>query len=117
MPNAHEFLWDATNAVSLVYTPSDRWQDGICHVAVYTRHVNLGLNQGATLADPLGILEGTGSHIRHVRFAVGDDTGAAWIDDYVGRAMEQVEMAPTDGDGGTTIRVSAGPKRRGGQRR
>jgi len=26
MPCAHEIVWDATNAVSLVYAPSARWQ-------------------------------------------------------------------------------------------
>ena len=35
MPEAHEFVWDATNAVSLVYAPSTRWQDGVVHIATY----------------------------------------------------------------------------------
>jgi hypothetical protein len=73
MPNAHEFVWDATNAVSLAYTPATQWQDSVVHIASYTKWVNLGFNEGASLDDPLGILVGTGAHIRHVRFgAVGD---------------------------------------------
>ena len=60
MPNAHEFVWDATNAVSLAYTPTTDWQDGVVHIACYTRHVNLGFNDGATLDDPLEVLSGSG---------------------------------------------------------
>ena len=73
MPNTHEFVWDATNAVSLAYTSTTRWQDSVVHIASYTKWVNLGFNDGASLDDPLGILAGTGSHVRHVRFSgVGD---------------------------------------------
>ena len=69
MPNVHEFVWDATNAVSLVYTPTQRWQDGVCHIAVYSHHANLGFNDGATVPDPLRLLEGSGARIHHVSSA------------------------------------------------
>ena len=112
MPNAHEFVWDATNAVSLAYTPTQRWQDGICHIAAYTRHANLGFNDGASLADPLGILEGIGARVRHVSFRSLNEVRAPWIDDYL-RAALAVPGVPADaGDGGITVRVSRGPKRR-----
>ena len=113
MPNAHEFVWDATNAVSLVYTPTQRWQDGVCHIAVYSRHANLGFNDGAALPDPLGILEGSGARIRHVSFrSVDDVASAAWIDDYLRAALANAGVEADTGDAGTTVRVSAGPKRR-----
>lgn len=66
LPNMHEVVWDATNAVTVVYTPTTRWQDGLCHTPAYSRHVNLGFNDGAGLSDPLGILVGTGARVRHV---------------------------------------------------
>ena len=44
MPKAHEFVWDATNAVSLAYTPTTRWQDSVVHIASYAKWVNLGFN-------------------------------------------------------------------------
>jgi len=68
VPNAHEIVWDATNAVSLVYAPSSRWQDGIVHIPVYTQHANLGFHNGASLDDSDGRLVGTGKRIRHVTF-------------------------------------------------
>ncbi|HMK10345.1 MAG TPA: DUF1801 domain-containing protein [Acidimicrobiales bacterium] len=112
MPNAHETVWDAVNAVPLGFSPTTRWQDGIVHIATYSKHVNLGFNEGATLDDPLGILEGTGAHVRHVSFHTPADTKAKWIDDYVRRAMAAAGMTAKDGDSGTTIRVMKGAKRR-----
>jgi len=38
-----------------------------CGIVVYPRHVNLGFHQGTRLADPSGLLEGTGKLYRHVR--------------------------------------------------
>jgi hypothetical protein len=116
MPMAREFVWDATNAVSLAYTPTERWQDGICHIAVYTRHANLGFNDGAALADPLGLLVGTGARVRHVTIRSVDEAAAPWVADYVKAAMANAGMIAEMGDGGTTVRRSAGPKRRPHQR-
>jgi hypothetical protein len=112
MPNAHEFVWDATNAVSLAYTPTTRWQDSVVHIASYAKWVNLGFNEGASLEDPLGILVGTGAHIRHVRFAAIGDLAAPWLDDYLRAALDNAGCRADMGDGGTTVRVSTGPKRR-----
>lgn len=112
IPLAHEVVWDATNAVSLVYTPTTRWQDGVCHIAVYSRHVNLGFNDGASLDDPLRILVGSGARIRHVSFRSLDDVAAGWVADYLRAAVANIGVTPGMGDAGTTIRRSSGPKRR-----
>ena len=112
LPNAREYVWDATNAVSLGYTPTSRWQDAICHIAAYTNHVNLGFNQGADLDDPLGLLVGTGTHVRHVSFRDPAATNARWIREYLRAARDHAGITRIAGDGGTTIRVSRGPKRR-----
>ena len=112
MPDAHEFVWDATNAVSLVYAPSTRWQDGVVHIATYAKRVNLGFNDGASLDDPQAVLGGTGSRIRHVSFHTVADVGAEWVDDYLAAALAQAGLDRGMGDHGTTIRVSEGPKRR-----
>lgn len=112
VPSAHETVWDAYNAVSLVCSPTSRWQDGICHIAVYSRHVNLGFNDGATLPDPDGIPSGTGARIRHVTLRPGDDVSAPWIRAYVEAALAQRGLDRDMGDGGTTIRATTGGTRR-----
>ena len=52
----HENIYDAYSAVAIGYGTSDRLKDGIVHIAVYTRHVNLGFNEGVVLPDPDGLL-------------------------------------------------------------
>jgi hypothetical protein len=66
---------------------------------------------GASLEDPPGILVGTGSSVRHVRFGAVGDLVAPWLDGYLCAAMETAGCRPDMGDDGTTVRVSAGPKR------
>lgn len=41
------------------------------YVNVFTAHVNVGFFQGASLPDPVGILEGTGKLMRHVKLRTG----------------------------------------------
>jgi hypothetical protein len=69
----HENIYDAYSAVAIGYGPTDRVKDGIVHIAVYSKHVNLGFNKGATLPDPAGLLKGTGTSVRHITLkSLGD---------------------------------------------
>jgi hypothetical protein len=38
-----------------------------CYIGVYRRHVNLGFYQGAHIADPQGLLAGSGKNLRHIK--------------------------------------------------
>jgi hypothetical protein len=69
----HENIYDAYSAVAMGYGTSDRLKDGIVHIAVYTRHVNLGFNDGVALADPDGVLQGTGRQVRHITIRAVED--------------------------------------------
>ncbi len=86
MAPCYENIYDAYSAVAIGYGTSDRLKDGIFHIAVYANNVNLGFNHGATLDDPLRILEGTGNQIRHIKFRTAEDLGRTEIRDYVRRA-------------------------------
>src|SRR3977135_4096511 len=66
MAPCYENIYDAYSAVAIGYGSSERLSDGIFHIAVYSKHVNLGFNDGATLDDPKGILLGSGNQIRHI---------------------------------------------------
>lgn len=46
------------------------------YVDAFSAHVNVGFFQGAELADPAGLLRGTGKHMRHVKLQPGDDIDA-----------------------------------------
>lgn len=43
------------------------------YVGAFTAHVNVGFFLGAQLADPKGLMEGTGKFMRHVKLKPGDD--------------------------------------------
>ncbi|MFG6490332.1 DUF1801 domain-containing protein [Roseateles sp. BYS78W] len=42
------------------------------YVNAFTSHVNVGFFKGAELADPTGLLEGTGKSMRHVKLRPGE---------------------------------------------
>jgi hypothetical protein len=88
MAPCYENIYDAYSAVAIGYGPSERMSDGIFHIAVYAKHVNLGFNDGATLPDPKGILEGSGSHIRHISIKSPDDLKRPELRSYIRRARK-----------------------------
>lgn len=83
-----ENIYDAYSAVAIGYGWSERMRDGICHIAVYSKHVNLGFNFGATLGDPKGILEGSGNQVRHISIKTPADLARPEIRSYLRRACE-----------------------------
>ncbi len=46
------------------------------YVNAFTAHVNVGFFRGAELADPDGLLEGTGKFMRHVKLRLENDVDA-----------------------------------------
>jgi hypothetical protein len=120
MAPCYENIYDASSAVAIGYGSSDRLRDGIFHVAVYTKHVNLGFNQGATLADPLGILKGTGNQIRHISIKTPADLARPEIRAYIRRARKVAlddarklgETAPKNIDGVISTVKAIYPKKR-----
>lgn len=47
------------------------------YVNAFTAHVNVGFFLGVNLADPAGLLEGTGKFMRHVKLGPGREVDAA----------------------------------------
>ena len=50
------------------------------YVNAFKRHVNVGFFQGAALADPAGLLEGSGKRMRHVKLVPGQEHDAAALE-------------------------------------
>lgn len=88
MAPCYENIYDAYSAVAIGYGTSDRLGDGIFHIAVYSKHVNLGFNDGATLADPKGILQGAGNRIRHITIRTSADLKRPELRSYIRRARK-----------------------------
>ena len=89
MAPCYENIYDAYSAVAIGYGTSDRLRDGIFHVAVYSKHVNLGFNHGASLNDPKGILQGNGNQIRHISIKTPEDLARPEVRAYIRRARKK----------------------------
>ena len=59
------------------------------YVNAFKAHVNVGFFHGAEIADPGGLLEGTGKFMRHVKLRPGCDVDAAAL-------TKLIETAYTD---------------------
>jgi hypothetical protein len=67
MAPCHEYIFHMRSKVVLLYGPTERViKDGVCLIAVFTRHVNLGFMHGADLEDAGGVLRGGGKTMRHI---------------------------------------------------
>lgn len=62
---------------------------GFAYVNAFKAHVNVGFFRGAELADPAGLLEGTGKYMRHVKLRPEVDIDAAAL-------IKLIESAYTD---------------------
>ena len=62
------------------------------YVNAFKAHVNVGFFRGAEIADPEGLLEGTGKFMRHVKVRPERDVGAAAL-------LKLIETAYTDMNG------------------
>ena len=89
MAPCYENIYDAYSAVAIGYGTSDRLKDGIFHIAVYSKAVNLGFNDGATLDDPKGILLGNGNRIRHITIKTAEDLKRPELRAYIRRARKK----------------------------
>jgi hypothetical protein len=66
LPGATIPVYDNYNALAVGFGPTDRVSDVIFSIAVYPRWVSLFFVHGAMLEDPMGLLKGSGSKVRHI---------------------------------------------------
>jgi len=120
MAPCYENIYDAYSAVAIGYGTSDRLRDGILHIAIYSKHVNLGFNDGASLNDPLGILQGSGKVIRHITMKASEDLERPELRAYIRRARKKAlsdarklgEPAPEKPEGVVSTVKAIYPKKR-----
>ena len=66
-PEFTEVVWPNLKIASFGVGPKKLTQH-YAYIAVQTAHINLGFYHGASLDDPVGLLEGTGKALRHIKF-------------------------------------------------
>jgi hypothetical protein len=67
------------------------------YVNVFTGHVNVGFYQGAALADPAGLLEGSGKFMRHVKLRPGTVMDVAALRELIDAAYADVKVRVENG--------------------
>ncbi len=67
------------------------------YVNVFTAHMNVGFFQGAGLADPARLLQGTGRFMRHVKLRPGTETDRAAIRKLIETAYADIKARVENG--------------------
>lgn len=114
LPTAIEQVYDNYNFLAIGFCTTERTSDCICSLACSAKGVSLSFYYGASLADPHGILIGSGNQNRYVRLAsaatLREPAVAALIDAAVANANPPL---PESGRGMTLIKsVSAKQRQR-----
>ncbi len=65
-PTALELVYDNYNALAIGFAPSERASEAIFSIALYPKWVSLFFLQAKGLADPSGVLRGSGTVAKHI---------------------------------------------------
>jgi len=69
VPGGIEFVYDNYNALVFGYGPSERPSEAVLSLAIMPQWVTLCFLKGAKLADPKGLLRGSGNIVRNIRLS------------------------------------------------
>ena len=70
-----------------------KMSEGYAYIMPFKNWVNLGFYQGADLADPADIMEGTGKKLRHVKVRSVEDAGRPEIRTLIKEALAERKQA------------------------
>jgi len=62
------------------------------YVDAFRAHVNIGYFYGAALADPAGLLQGTGRRMRHVKLRWGEPVNTAALNELITAAYRDIRL-------------------------
>ena len=102
LPGAVELIYDNYNALAVGFSPTDRASDVICPIAVYPKWVSLFFMRGVRLADPAGILPGSGNQVCHI---VLEDAQTLERPEVRALLAQAVSSHPKAVDGGKAQRI------------
>ncbi len=112
LPTAVELVYDNYNALAIGYGSSEKRGDWIVSLAVYARGVNLYFIYGVALADPHGLLLGSGNQGRFIRLESAAILERPEIDDLVGAAIAETDTPLPKRSKGYTVIKSISPNQR-----
>jgi hypothetical protein len=105
MPTAIELVHENARALAIGFASSEQRSDAIVSLAVYARGVNLYFIYGAALADPNGLLLGSGNQGRFVRLESASLLDRPEIDALLAAAIAEGDTRlPPSGRGRVVIK-------------
>jgi len=66
------------------------------YVNIFKAHANLGFFHGAQLKDPVGLLEGSGKYMRHVKLRPGADVNSRALQALITAAYQDIKARLAD---------------------
>ncbi len=90
-------LTKAKEAVNPWHVPIFESNGPICYYMAGKNHITLGFIRGTSLADPEGLLEGTGKNLRHVKIKSADDLKRKGLRELLKSAAALNAKEPQDG--------------------
>jgi hypothetical protein len=110
-PTAVEMVYDNYNFFVIGYGPSERASDAFVSMAAYARGVGICFIQGARLADPDRVLEGSGNQTRMMRLKSAKDLAAPAVETLLRAACRLSPPLPKSGRGRTVIKSISAKQR------
>jgi hypothetical protein len=112
LPTANELVYDNYNFFVIGYCSGERVSDCILSMAANAKGILLSFYNGATLPDPTGILQGSGSQNRFIRMARPEDLARAETEALIAAAVRQLKTPLASRGSGRLIIKSISAKQR-----
>jgi hypothetical protein len=91
LSQANVLVYDNYNALGAGFAPDEKAGHVILSLAFFPRWVSLFFFKGPLLDDPVGLLQGSGSTVRHVKIRRIEDFRRLEIDALIGQALDIAE--------------------------
>jgi hypothetical protein len=112
LPTAIELVYDNYNFFVIGYASTERAPDCIVSIAAASNGVGLSFYYGATLADPLKLLQGSGKQNRFIRLPSAQQLRVPGVVQLIRTAAAQGKTPLASSGGGNTIIKSVSAKQR-----
>ena len=112
LPGAQILVYDNYNALAIGFGPNDKVGDIILSIAAYPRWASLFFLRGAGLPDTDGLLQGSGSRVRHIRMPAAEAFDDLRVEALIAAALARADV-PIDPAGEQRLVIkSVSPKQR-----
>jgi len=91
LPGAVEMVYDKKNSLVIGFCADERASNVINSIAVYTKWINLYFFEGDSLPDPEGLLQGSGTMVRHIRLETAADLDRPAVKALMSAALKRAD--------------------------